>query len=97
MVIDDIIAAFRSVQTDITKAMRQEYPPYSPETAQERIEFIESFLSRAKKNLDAATYLSESADTVISCDDWDDIMDEVLAYLGVADTDEFWQVLSKGL
>lgn len=95
MTIDDIIAAFRSVQTGVAKAMQHEHPHYSPEGAQIRIDFIEDFLTRVKRGGDASGYLSRWGES--NPDTWDDIMDEVLVQLGVNDTDEFWPVLSKGL
>lgn len=104
MTIDDIIAAFRSVQTDIANNMRTESPFYTPESAQERIDFIESFLSRVKKNLAASSYLSRWG--ISKPDEWDQIMEDAFTELNILCRDEdkyaraaneFWNVLSKGL
>lgn len=105
MTIDDIIAAFRSVQADIYRNMQGESPHYSADGAYKRTQFINDFLSRFKYDLTTSSYLMRWGET--NPDEWDDIMDQVFAKLGIDtspsndkicfSTKEFWDALSKGL
>lgn len=77
---DQIIAAARDFDTNVSKSMEVAHPPYSPEGAKELKELAEGLICALKEGKDASFYLHNMASQYP--DVFGEFMEEILSSLG---------------